>query len=252
MTGVSEDPRLRISVVIPAYNEERYLPRLLDSIEAARAAYARGPEAVEVVVADNGSTDATAAIAERRGCRVAFASTRAIAAARNAGARAARARILAFVDADTVRIHPRTFDAIEAMMSSDRFVAGATGVTMERWSGGIAVVYLLLLPMVWLTGMDTGMVFCRREDFEAVGGFDESLLIAEDVALLLALRRLGRGRGQRLGRARRFKAVASARKFDQHGDWHYFRMMPRLVLLHAFRSRAAHDIIRRYWYERGR
>ena len=50
----------RWSVVVPAYNEERFLPRLLDSIDVARAAYSRGRDAVEVIVADNASTDATA------------------------------------------------------------------------------------------------------------------------------------------------------------------------------------------------
>ena len=45
-------------------------------------------------------------------------------------------------------------------------VGGATGVTMERWSVGIALTFAMILPLVWLTGMDTGVVFMRREDFE--------------------------------------------------------------------------------------
>ncbi|HEU5163589.1 MAG TPA: glycosyltransferase, partial [Thermoanaerobaculia bacterium] len=57
-----------ISVVIPAYNEEAYLPRLLDSIDRARERYGR--DAVEVIVGDNTSTDATARIAAERGCTV--------------------------------------------------------------------------------------------------------------------------------------------------------------------------------------
>lgn len=51
-------PAPRISLVIPAFNEEHYLPRLLDTIDAARARYREGAEAIEVIVADNGSTDA--------------------------------------------------------------------------------------------------------------------------------------------------------------------------------------------------
>ena len=60
----------RFSIVIPAYNEEKYLPRLLESIESARRAYSRGADAVEVIVADNSSTDATAAVAALHGAVV--------------------------------------------------------------------------------------------------------------------------------------------------------------------------------------
>jgi len=58
----------RFSLIIPAYNEERLLERLLDSVDAARTAYGRG-DAIEVIVADNASTDRTAVIAATRGCR---------------------------------------------------------------------------------------------------------------------------------------------------------------------------------------
>jgi hypothetical protein len=94
---------------------------------------------------------------------------------------------------------------------------------MERWSLGIAFTYILIIPMVLITGMDAGVAFCRKHDFDALGGYDESLLLAEDVAFLWALRKLGKTRGQRLMRATRAKAIASTRKFDEFGEWHYFR-----------------------------
>lgn len=240
--------RPRFSVVIPAYNEARYLPRLLDSIDAARDAYGKGREAVEVVVGDNASTDDTAAVALERGCRVARVEKRVIAAARNGGARAAAGEILCFVDADA-RIHPGTFRAIDEALATGRVVGGSTGVSLERWSAGLAVAYAMLIPMIWLTNIDTGVVFCRREDFEAIGGYDEGLRIAEDVAFPWALKRLGWRRGQRLVRLRRFKAVASLRKFDEYGDWHYVTMLPRTAFDFFFRRRAADEFIDRYWYK---
>ena len=100
-----------ISLVIPAYNEATCLPRLLDTIAAARDRYKGGRDAIEVIVADNGSTDDTAAIAKARGCVVAPVAKRMIAASRNGGAAAATAPILCFVDAD-MQIHPDTFNAI--------------------------------------------------------------------------------------------------------------------------------------------
>ena len=82
----------RFSVVIPAYNEELYLPRLLDSLDAAIAAYPDGRALVEVIVADNASTDATGAVARERGCAVVPVEKRCIAAARNGGARGSPGR----------------------------------------------------------------------------------------------------------------------------------------------------------------
>ncbi|TMI02710.1 MAG: glycosyltransferase [Betaproteobacteria bacterium] len=210
----------RYSLIIPAYNEERLLGRLLDSVDAARATYGRG-DAVELIVADNASTDRTAVIAATRGCRVIAVEKRVIAAARNAGARAARGEFLAFVDADA-QVHPDTFVEIDRALADPRVVAGATGARLERWSIGIAFTYAMIVPIVFVTGMDTGVTFCRKEDFEAIGGYDESRLVAEDVAFLWALRRLGQTRGQRLARATRAKIVASTRKFDEFGDWHFF------------------------------
>lgn len=241
------DQKPQISLIIPAYNETELLPRLLDTVDEARARFAQGADAVEVVVADNASTDATAEVAAERGCKVAHVAQRRIAAARNGGARMAQGEILCFVDAD-MRIHPETFNAVAAVLARDDVVAGATGVRLERWSVGIAFTFALMLPMVLLTGMDTGVVFCRREDFEAVGGYDESRELAEDVAFLWAIRRLGKARGQHLVRLRSVKALASTRKFDQHGDWHYFtKIMPRT--LPALLSRGARTkLAKRYWY----
>lgn len=248
---MSEPIPPRFSVVVPAFNEERYLPRLLRSVHAARSAYPGGRDAIEVIVADNASTDRTAEVASARGCRVVRVGKRTIAAARNAGARNALGSVLAFVDADS-RIHPQTFHAVDEALQTGRFVGGATGVTMERWSVGIVTTYCLLLPMVWLTGMDTGVVFCRREDFAAVGGYDESRLLAEDVAFLWALRNLGRKRGQRLARLRHVKGVASARKFDEFGDWHYFGIPFRLASGLLFRRDGMRRLADRYWYRPSR
>ncbi len=240
-------PLPRFSLIVPARNEERYLPRLLDTVDAARARFRGGPDAVEVIVADNASTDYTAQIARRRGCRVVTVEKRVIGAVRNGGARAARGEILAFVDADT-RIHPETFNAIEQELASGRVVGGASGVRPERLSPGVAATEALLLLLVWTTGMDTGVTFCRREDFEAVGGYSEDRKFAEDVQFLLDLRRLGRRRGQRLGRTRRAKAIYSLRKFDRYGDWHYFKLLARGLPTLLWRPYALERWVQEYWY----
>jgi len=55
------------------------------------------------------------------------------------------------------------------------------------------------------------------------------LLFAEDVDFLWRLRKLGKPRWQGLTRARSAKAIASTRKFDTYGDWHYFTQIPRIA-----------------------
>lgn len=239
----------RFSLVIPAYNEERLLPRLLDSVDAAALRYAHGAASVEVIVADNASTDRTAEIARARGCRVAPVAKRSIAATRNAGFAAARGEFVGVVDAD-MQIHPGTFDAIEKALESPRIVGGATGCTLERWSLGLCATYVILVvPFVWGTGFDTGVVFCRRQDFEATGGYDERLRVAEDVKFLMALRRVGRRQGKRLTRLTHVKAVASTRKFDEHGDWHYLTTMPRMAVGLLLKRSSSLRAMERYWYE---
>ncbi len=245
----------RFSLIIPAFNEAALLPRLLDSVDAARANYRGSRDAmrsqideIEVIVADNASTDATAEIASARNCVVATVEKRCIAAARNGGAALARGTTLCFTDAD-MRVHPETFNVIADTLANPRVIAGATGCTFERWSVGLALTWATFMPFVWLTRMDTGVVFCRRADYEAIGGYDESRMIAEDVDFLWRLRKLGKPRGQGLVRATRAKTIASTRKFDTYGDWHYFTQMPRIGWRMLRNPHIRDDFVRRYWYE---
>ena len=241
-------PPVRISLVIPAYNEAKLLPRLLATVATARNSYVHGADAIEVIVADNGSTDDTRAIAERAGCRVVHVATRNIGAVRNGGARAATGELLCFVDADG-QLHPDVFNAVDAVLSSGKYIVGATGVRPERWSFAIACTFAVMVPMVWVTRIDTGLVFCRRADFDAVGGYDERRAAAEDIFFHLALIKLGKTRGQRAVRLRQVKGVASMRKFDEHGDWHYFTLFGKAKAWRMlFDPHHRHEITDKYWY----
>ncbi len=140
------------------------------------------------------------------------------------------------------------FVALDAAVASGRIVAGATGGRFERWSPGLAATFVLFAPLALMTGFDVGVVYTRRADFEAIGGYDESLLYAEDVAFLLALRRHGKSTGRRLARPWGARTIVSTRKFDRWGDWHFFTRMPAVGWrLLRDRSSAA-DFAREYWY----
>jgi len=241
----------KFSIIVPAYNEEQLLPRLLDSIDIARINYSGGPEAIEVIVADNDSTDGTAALAGASGARVVKVSKRRIAAVRNGGAAVAQGEIVCFIDADSA-IHPNTFKAIEKALKTGKFVGGTTGLRMERQSPGLLFTWGVVMILSSLTRIDAGVVFCKREDFQAIAGYDENRLYGEDISFLLALRRLGRRRRQRLTRVRGVRALGSTRKFDQFGDWHFFMMARQALKSCITWNWNDEKFAARYWYDSGR
>jgi glycosyltransferase involved in cell wall biosynthesis len=245
-TRVNSVPRF--SLVIPAFNEANWLNGLLDTVGVARRHYRGGADLIEVIVADNASTDATAVIALERGCRVTYVEKRAIAAARNGGAAIAVGEIVCFIDADS-RIHPDTFNAIDDVMISGKVIVGTSRVHPDRWSFGLWATWLMGLVVSYGMGVDAGVVFCRRADFVEIGGYDENLLYAEDIQLLLDLKKLGRTRGQRFARANGARAITSTRKFDKHGDWHFFTRMPRVAFWMMRDKSRVEKFTRAYWYE---
>ena len=176
-----------LSFIVPAYNEELELPATINAIRRA----AVGGE-FEIVVVDDGSTDATAKVAQEGGAELVSIARRQIAAARNAGVRASRGDILFFVDADT--------------QINEKHVSGAIAALEEGCSGGSARVQVGGPIPLWANisirtfcaiyfGLNFGagaFLFTTRKNFDALGGFDESLFIGEEVYLSIALRKLGR------------------------------------------------------------
>lgn len=242
----------RISLVIPAYNEKAYLPRLLDSVDAARRAYQSGPDAVEVIVADNVSTDTTAAIAAERGCVVARVEKRDIGAVRNGGVAVARAGILAFVDAD-IPIHPDSFNVIEKTLANPGIVAGATGDRWERMSFAIWITDFLTFPLARMGHFERGIVFCRRADFDAIGGFSEEKLFGEDIKFVRDLCAHGRRNGRKFARPRGARGVRSTRKMDKFGDWHLLKIILQASYRMTFSRRTLkadrEQFAKMYWYD---
>jgi glycosyltransferase involved in cell wall biosynthesis len=178
---------------------------------------------VEAIVVANRCTDATADLARAAGAVVVEDESRNISAVRNAGTARATGDVLMTIDADC-RMAPGTFLEIGRLLGSGRYVGGGTKVVAERRSAGILATYALVELLVLVTGLGGGMFWCRRADFEAIGGFDESLLLAEDLDFARRLRAHGKTTGRRFTNLRAAPIVASCRKFDRFGDWHMFAM----------------------------
>lgn len=182
-------PAPQVAFIVPAWNEAACLPATLQALrDACRAV---GLHA-ECVVVDDGSTDDTAVLAVAGGARLLQVTHRQIAATRNAGAAASLAPRLVFVDADT-RVDAALLRAAMGALASGA-VGGGCRVRLDgprRWP---------LRMGVWLVGQAfryTGIapgcfLFCTREAFDAVGGFDTTLFAGEDVAMSRALARHGR------------------------------------------------------------
>lgn len=178
-----------LSFIVPAHDEEALLPATLAALHAAATG---AGESYEVIVVDDASTDRTAAIAAACRARVVRIDARHIAAARNAGARAACGDHLVFVDADT-RIDVK---AVAAALRALRAGASGGGASVRltgarRWHERLAVP--LALTLLRLARIAPGcFLFCTRAAFDATGGFDERLFAGEDVAMSRSLARHGR------------------------------------------------------------
>lgn len=227
-----------VSFIVPAYNEEHELSDTLTAIHEAGSGATRP---YEIIVVDDASTDATQEIASRAGAKVIPINRRQIAAARNAGARAAQGEYLFFVDADT-RIHQahisRAIAALDAGCSG-----GSAWMAMDElvpmWGRmlwrGLSVIYF---------GMNLGagaFLFTTRRNFDIVGGFDEQYFAGEEVYFSMELKKLG---GFKVLRE---PVVTSGRKLRMHSAQHFLRKFFGVIVRgrRGVRSRAKLSL----WYD---
>lgn len=210
-------PKPRISVVIPAYNEERYLGSTLESVHAAIEVYRqRYDHPVEVIVVNNNSSDRTEEVARAHGAQVVFEAHNQISAARNAGARAAQGEILAFLDADD-RLSPDFLVRIEETMASGEYIGGGAGIRWDQDSAWVALFNCLGNCLRRLLGVSNALPFTSRAAYEKVGGFDERYYAGEDMKFAAALKKLGKQMGQQFHVVTDGYVLKSARKFDRYG-----------------------------------
>ena len=146
--------RLKLSIVVPAFDEEAYLGATLDSLQTAvDALRSRAGAEVETIVVDNNSRDRTAAIAREQGATVVHEPVQLIARARNAGARRASGDVLVFVDADVI-VPPEFLIRIHAAMGDPACIGGGVETTWRARRLSVR----LYLGAWWLLVRLTGMV----------------------------------------------------------------------------------------------
>ncbi|MCS6803652.1 MAG: glycosyltransferase [Acidobacteriota bacterium] len=205
-----------ITVVIPAYNEEKYIGATIENVKAAIREYHRVyPDEVEILVVNNNSTDRTEEVARAHGARVVFEGKNQIAASRNAGGRAARGRIVAFLDADD-HISPNMLILVHQAMMSGEYIGGGVAriyrdkpIKMAEWLEKINNLGRRI------TGVSTGLIYTTKEAFQQVGGYDERYYAAEEGRFILDLKKLGKQQGKKFRNITEGYVIKSARKFEK-------------------------------------
>jgi len=210
---------MKYSVLIPAHNEEALLGKCLQSVKSASDKIS---ESVEIIVALNRCTDQTAEIAARHHTVIVNEDSKNLARIRNAAARAATGDILVTIDADS-RMSGNMFVEIAENLATGNYIGGGVMIRPERWSLGICMSLLTVLPFLLIQRVSGGLFWCHRRDFKAVGGFNEALVSAEDLDFAKRLKAYGKRKGKRFKTITRAHIITSCRKFDTFGDWYLFK-----------------------------
>jgi len=202
-----------ISVIVPAFNEEKFLGNCLLSLKE------QDFKDFEIIVVDNNSTDKTTEIAKKFGAILVSEKNQGVAFARNKGAKIAKGEILVFTDADTI-LPKNWLSKIKEEFKRDKELI-AFGGSCQFYSGPISVKLaskFLLKPFLILDKSFSGgfnLMGCnmaiKRDAFLKVGGFNENLKLNEDVEISYRLRKLGKVKFDP-----NFKVKTSGRRF-RHG-----------------------------------
>ena len=220
---------MKISVVVPAFNEEKFLGETLASIRAAiKPITARG-WAMELIVCDNNSTDRTAEIARTAGAEVVFEPVNQIARARNTGASRATGDWLLFVDADSHPSPALLSDMADAIAQGDCLAGGST-VWFDRFHFGALPANLLWnalsRSLKWMAG---SFIFCETASFRAVGGFSHELFASEELDLTRRLKERAAQLGRRIVILHRHPLRTSARKMQLYTVRDHLAFLARLA-----------------------
>lgn len=237
---------LDYSIIIPAYNEAAELPSTLSSIRRAMEAVSLEGECI---VVDNNSTDSTTAVAQSHGADLVVQEPiNQIARARNAGAAKARGRFLIFIDADT-RIQPELLVEALHRLEETPCVGGGSVIKFESEVSALGRIGIGLWEHISrFTRIAAGsFIFCRREAFKAVGGYDESLYASEEVRFSRLIKKWGRSNDLDFVILDKAPALTSARKLNWYSGPQILGWIALMILMPlAVRSRKLCS----FWYER--
>ncbi len=218
---------MKISVVIPTYNEEKNIGNCIKSLLNQK--YPAGK--YEIIVVDGGSKDRTVEIAASMGAKVISQKSRNVGGARNDGAVVAEGDIVATTDADTV-MPDNWLETIEKNFESRDVLCVFGSLLPDKntlfyraiFDLGNKIVYAASRADIFHNVCGANSAF-RKEEFLRINGFDENISASDDVEIALRLRKLGR-----IYFDKHMKVYYSTRRIEKFG---LMKMLP-IWLTNAF------------------
>lgn len=238
---------MHLSIVIPAFNEEKLLPATLAAVTEASAALSDRGLTHQVIVCDNNSTDRTAEIALEHGAEVVDEPVNQISRARNTGAAQATGDWLLFLDADSTPSRELFADLAAVLLDESVLYGGCTVQLDERRFFPQCLVNFWHFLAKWNHWAAGSFLFVRRAAFEVTGGFSTKLYASEELDLSKRLKRMAEEQKKRFAFLTAHPLTTSSRKFRFHSGWWHLRFFLRTILsgTRNLRSRDGCDL----WYD---
>jgi len=197
-----------ISIIIPTFNEEKYLPSLIDSVKK------QDYNDFEIIVADADSEDKTIEIAKNFGCQITNGGLPA--KGRNEGAKIAKGNLLLFLDADTIL--PKDFfdKALKEFKERNLDIASfcLEPQAKNRFKKFLFDAFYNFPILIFEKFLAHGAqaILVKKEIFEKIGGFDEKIKFAEDHSFMRKAKKVGN-----FGILRKVRVFSSLRRFEREG-----------------------------------
>lgn len=186
---------MKISIVVPAYNEEKYISKTLETLKSLQ----KNDWEVEVIVVDASSSDDTAKIAKNFGARVINVPHRGIGFARQQGLLSAKGEIVFITDADT-QVPSGWLTEHVSSLAREKVVLTYGGYRVYDGSRWYIFMFNRVYPFIigilykffyWPVSSGQNMAFWRDKALQ-VGGFDQKLLLMEDTDLSIRMKKIGK------------------------------------------------------------
>jgi glycosyltransferase involved in cell wall biosynthesis len=216
------------SIIIPAYNEEKYLPETLKSVKKAMSFVELSGE---VVVVDNNSTDKSAEIAKSYGASVVFEAHNQISRARNRGARAAKGKYLIFLDADTLMPPELLKRSLDNLMNKN-YCGGGVTIDFDTPQDKFITAFKSLWNYVSVKrSLAAGSyIYVSKECYDATGGFNEDIYASEEIWFSKKCKKWGKKNGKMFKVINDIKIITSGRKMEMFSTFQLYSAMVFFML----------------------
>lgn len=220
---------IKISIIVPAFNEEKLIAQSLEAMKAAAGAFTERGWEWELVVCDNNSKDRTTEIAQAAGARVVFEPKNQISRARNTGASIAQGEWFLFVDADS---HPskELLSDLADTIAAGRALGGGAAVKLDQDIGRVGMIAEFWNKLSrWQKWAAGSFVYCEASAFRELGGFSLELFASEEIEFSQRLKKLAKARGREVIILKKHPLITSARKAHLYTKGEHVRFMLRTI-----------------------